>query len=175
MKSTWNKLIISLLSLFSLSTPVYAADSLMGNPFSMLQKILLPMLEFMSLKWIPDKSWPYAVKGIYFIVLIVVIMWGLEKAIPSMDKKVRGVIAFAISFISILFMPVNLTTMAGYQYGGIAGALIFLLPTGILTFAIWKGIDKWNSTPGKQIVKGALCLLIASMITIAMSMLGYLG
>lgn len=122
---------------------VYGAEYGMFDP---IIKILPQIFKFLSLSWLPGATEKgYAVKAIYFIVLISLLNHYLEKIIK--DKKPRGVVAFGIAAISIIFMPENVSNMAGTQYGAIGALLLMGFLPGI---ALWNTFKWAKDKPNKD-------------------------
>jgi hypothetical protein len=142
---------------FLLGIPISFAASEFG-PFSPLIPLLRYMFYFGSLSWLDPAYKGYAVKALFFIVIMTVINTYSAKVIT--DKRARGVIAFAIAFISVLFMPKDIEIIAGTQYGAI-GALVLL--GALPAVAIIAGFRTFK-TPGSRAMIVGFAYLIFSVI-----------
>ncbi|MFT4326305.1 MAG: hypothetical protein ACMXYK_02280 [Candidatus Woesearchaeota archaeon] len=141
---------------FLLSIPSVFAN----NPFEVLFPVLRNVFILASFSWLGPQYRPHAAKAIFFIVFLVLIDWALRNIIE--EKHVRGVIAFAISAISIIFMPDEISLFAGNQYAVVAGALMV---GGIPGALIWQG---WRWThdfeDSKRKIARAAVLFIALLV-----------
>ncbi|MFT4326936.1 MAG: hypothetical protein ACMXYK_05525 [Candidatus Woesearchaeota archaeon] len=148
---------------FLLSIPVVLAN----NPFKHVFTVLRHVFVLASFSWLEPQYRPYAAKFIFFIVFLVLIDWALRKIIE--EKHVRGVIAFALSTISVIFMPDEISVFAGNQYAVVGGAVMV---GGIPGALIWQGW-KWSHDfeDSKRKVARAAILFVSLLVINGMATL----
>lgn len=133
-----------------ITIPVAFAVSLV-DAFNPLTDILIAIFNIFSLDWLTRQYYAGAVKFLTFIALLAIINSSLSKFVEN--KRTRGVIAFAVSAISVIFLPVETALTIGNQWGGILGFLLLCIPCALILRAFWPLIGKISDERWKNIGK----------------------
>ena len=148
LKNDMIRLIAVLLSLLFSSKVTYGMA--IYDAFAPLEGILVALFRLVSLSWIPAEQHGNAVKFVIFLVVLVLLTEVLKKPFPD-NAKVRGVIAFSFSAISVIFLPTNVETMIGTQVGLIVAFLFLNFFIGVFLFVAWGFIKNLEDGRLKKI------------------------
>lgn len=130
---------VPVLSLLLGIPSVFAAP----NPFETITPLLVDVFNFLNLStWLTSaQAKGNAVLAIFFITLTVILEKILQKVWQGDEnKKVRGVVAFAVSAISVIFIPKDIALIAGTEYGAIASFVLLAGVPGIILFRYYKHV-----------------------------------
>jgi len=152
------KFSLSLLIASLFSMPFVFANPL-STAFEPLFDVLLQLIRIGSFSWLEARYYGMAVKFIYFIVLLTLINNSKvikEKVLP--DNKARGVVAFAVSAISVIFLPAGVETFAGNIFGVFSGLLITAGPLAYIMYILYNNFKHLPDGRGKNLAFAFLFL-----------------
>lgn len=150
---------------------VFARDSFTSS----MSDMMMTILEIASLSWITDKlpATKFAIFMIIFTVIYAILYKGLTKASGSKlenpifkDKKVSGVISFAMAALTVMFIPDQIALDIGTMYGFIFTLILALFPViaiAVTTYIMTKG-NKGRSKHGIRLIMALICFMIFSAV-----------
>ncbi len=129
--------------------------------FEPMYGMLNSVIKLLGFGWVDSSAQPYIAKAFFFIIILASIYTLLNTSVfkNSENKKISMIISVCISAISIIFMPDEIASATGNQYGFIVSAILFLgLPTLALGTLFYKIHESSSIGPKTKI--GLKCALL---------------
>lgn len=152
------KIFAAIFFLLTLAVPIKTAAAY--EPGNTFQSVWDVTYSIFSLNWIPDEAGVdgYAtvtrIFAFLFVFTVLVAIPSMLSKVPALGKQ-QGIIglfnsgpskvlAFLAAALSALYMPVDVLTAIGLQWGSIGVLLMFAAPiAGLFAWSIWKIDNKW--------------------------------